>query len=121
MEFSKVTIAKLMTLGVMASVKGFPKEGNNIMEGIREIHPDNLYILTGLALAKTNMGYYQEAITILRHQVLNVDPENSMAQCILGMALKFAGQPLEGEALLRKISDSKYKQDTVAEAVLAIR
>jgi hypothetical protein len=114
-------IAKLMTLGVMASVKGFPKEGNNIMEGVREIYPDNLYTLTALALAKTNMGYYTEAITILRYQVLNLDPNNSMAQCVLGMALKFSGQRLEGEAILRKISNSKHKQNTVAEVVLAIR
>lgn len=120
MEFSKVTIAKLMTLGVMASVKGFPKEANSIMEGIWEIHPDNLYVLIGLALAKTNMGYYKEAITILQNHVLNVDPENSMAQCIFGMALKFSGQRLEGEALLREVSHSQSKQNTIAEAALAI-
>lgn len=121
MEFSKATIAKLMALGVMASVKGFPKEANSIMEGIREIHPENVYVLIGLALAKTNMGYYKEAISILRHQVLNIDPQNPMAQCILGMALKFSGQRLEGEVLLHAVSNSKSKQNTIAEAVLAIR
>jgi hypothetical protein len=121
MEFSKAMIAKLMTLGVMASVKGFPKEANNIMEGVREIHPDNLYVLTGLALAKTNMGYYKEAISVLRGQVLTVDPQNRMAQCILGMALKFSGQRLEGEALLREVSVSKSKQKIIAEAILANR
>jgi predicted Zn-dependent protease len=121
MEFSKATIAKLMALGVMASVKGFPKEANSIMEGVREIHPDNLYVLTGLALAKTNMGYYKEAITLLQHHVLNVDPQNLIAQCVLGAALKFSGQRLEGEALLREVSNSESQQKTIAEAVLAIR
>jgi predicted Zn-dependent protease len=121
MEFSKVIVAKLMALGVMASVKGFPKEANSIMEGIREIHPDNVYVLTGLALAKTNIGSYEEAITILQTQVLNMDPQNSMAQCVLGMALKFSGQRIEGEALLHKISNSTSNQNTIAETALAIR
>lgn len=119
MEVSKTMSAKLMTVGTLASVKGFPKEAEIILEGVTTCYPDNLYALTSLALAKTNSGRFQDAIAILQNRVLSVDPHNTMAQCILGAAFKLSGQRVQGETLLREISATECKEKAIADAVLA--
>lgn len=119
MEFSKAMTAKLMAIGTIASIRGFPKEAEIILEGVTAFYPDNCYALTSLALAKTNSGRFEDAIVILQNRVLCVDPQNTMAQCILGMALKFSGRRAQGDILLREISATECKEKAIADAVLA--
>ncbi|MGF1526670.1 MAG: tetratricopeptide repeat protein [Candidatus Competibacterales bacterium] len=81
-------------------------EAHTIMQGVHAQRPDNADTITGLAAAKINMGQFDEGISMLRDQALQIDPDNGPAKCFLGLGLKLSGKVEEGNEVLREVVET---------------
>ncbi|MGF1547438.1 MAG: tetratricopeptide repeat protein [Thiotrichales bacterium] len=97
-------LRRLSEIGYMASFKGFPQEGEEIMEGVYALKPEQVPVQIGLAVAKISAAKYADAIRILGEIVTTGDPDNLTAKCFLGLALKEFGKINEAGEILRDVS-----------------
>lgn len=114
MQASAGFIEKLALIAAIATEQGWAENAMEIFEGIKAERPDNVFALCGWAIAKINVAQFDEAIDVLRLQVLPHDPNNVIAECFLGKALLQNGQSLEGEKILGKFL---YSDDGVCRAM----
>lgn len=98
-EPSLSAVKLISEIGYMASLKGNPSAGEVMMEGIHAIKPSQVPVQIGLAVAKLANGKTQDAIVILRDQVLPTDPENMTAMTFLAVAYQEAGQRQDAQKL----------------------
>lgn len=118
-EFDVNLIRKLSEVGYMACFKGYPSEGEAIMEGVHAAKPNQVPVMIGLAVAKLTAGKYPDAIAILRDQVGAIEPDNLTAKCFLGLALKEYGESDEADAVLLEVQrHGDDSQRAVAEVYL---
>jgi predicted Zn-dependent protease len=95
----------LYQIGYIACIQGLVRDGECIMEGLYAVRPEENSILVGLAIARMYTGRSDEAINILRNQVLVGDPNHRTAQLFLGIMLMDNSHQEDGEQLLRLVSD----------------
>lgn len=115
MEIKGDLLGKLARTGSLASFFGFAKQAHTIFTSISGVRPNNLDVLTNLAITKINAGYAKEAIEIFQSQVLNVEPENLTAKCFLGLALKQVDHNHQGNKILQEvIAAINYKDDPIS-------
>jgi hypothetical protein len=76
-------------------------------------------VQVGVAIARISAGCYEEAIDLLRDEVLPAEPEHMTAKCFLGLAMKQIGQTTEGNQLLEEvINRGNPDEQTIAKAYL---
>ncbi|MEE4379287.1 MAG: tetratricopeptide repeat protein [Candidatus Competibacteraceae bacterium] len=118
-EIPAELLRTLSQVGYMACFKGLVQEGQVIMDGIRAMRTQQVPVLIGVAIARISGSCYDEAIALLRNEVLPVEPDNMTAKCFLGLALKQVGQTTEGNRLLEEvISRGNVDEQTIAKAYL---
>lgn len=105
MEINSELLKKLSQVGYMACMKGYTREGEIIMEGVKTARPGQTAVLMGAAIAKITAGRPQEAIKIITSDILNQDPDNLTAKCFLGIALYEAGEKEQSERYFVEIME----------------
>lgn len=103
MEIKGDLLGKLARTASLASFFGFVEQTQTIFSGIGAIRPNNLDVLTNLAITEINAGNSKKAIEIIQNQVLNVEPENWTAKCFLGLALKQVDHNHQGNQTLQEV------------------
>lgn len=92
MNVSTELLQTLAQIGYMACFQGNVEKGQIIMDGVDANCDGQPAAKIGVAIARIYGGRHQEAINILKDQVLVQDPDNTTAMCFLGMALADSGQ-----------------------------
>ncbi|OQX15846.1 MAG: hypothetical protein BWK73_05550 [Thiothrix lacustris] len=90
-------------IGYMACFAGQTKRSQVIMDGVSAIGIEQTPIKMGVAIIKIYAGYYEQAIAILRDDVLLNEPKHMSAKCFLGIALSQKGQKAEAKALFEEV------------------
>lgn len=103
MEASSELLQLMSEVGYLACFKGDVERSQVIMEGVDAIGLEQTPIKMGVAIAKVYGGQYDQAIHILRDQILQREPEHMSAKCFLGIALAQKGQQAEAKALFEEV------------------
>ncbi len=120
MEVSVELLQQLSQIGYMACFQGSPEAGEEILEAVNLVKPDQAPTLVGLAMGRIAANKPEEAIHILRDRVLKIDPDHLTAKCFLGLALLETGKHSEGESYLKDvIAKGDEDQRSVAMAYLS--
>lgn len=94
-KVSDETLERLMEVGFTAAWRGYWKQARAIFAAVQGVKPNNEGPLVGYGLSLINSDKNKLAVEQLR-RALEMNPDNDVARCYLGMALKSAG--LESEA-----------------------
>lgn len=114
------TLKKLSEVGYMACFKGMINEGETIMEAVHAASPDRTPVKIGLAVARISAMRYDEAIKLLRDDILESEPQNMTAKCFLGLALQESGKKSEGIRILTEVQQTGGEHEqTIAKAYLS--
>ena len=109
----------LAQIGYMACFKGHVDKGQTIMDGVEANCDGQPAAKVGVAIARIYGGRHDDAITILRDDVLSVDPDNTTALCFLGMALADSGKSKEAQSLFQQLSEKGNEDEkTIANVYL---
>lgn len=93
----------LSEVGYMACFRGDSERAQVIMDGVDAVGDEQTPIKMGLAITKIYAGDLDDAISILRDDVLNNDPEHMSAKCFLGIALNLKGNKTKQIHCSRKL------------------
>jgi Flp pilus assembly protein TadD len=105
MEINGSLLRKLSQVGYMACMKGYIKEGEIIMDAVKGARPSLSATLIGVAIARITARRYQEAVDILKGEVLSQDPDNMTAKCFLAMALFELGEKAQSEEYFSEVAE----------------
>lgn len=115
-------IRLLAEIGYMACGGGRIRSAREIFEGLRHLRPDCAFPYIGLAMACLSAGAPQEAISVLRDQGLDANPEDTEIKVFLGMALAMASRAHESRRVLGEVvaaADETMPERRLAEKLLA--
>ncbi|MDD5394816.1 MAG: tetratricopeptide repeat protein [Thiothrix sp.] len=115
MQASSELLQLMSEVGYLACFKGDVGRSQIIMDGVEAIGIEQIPIKMGVAIAKVYAGQYDQAIHILRDQVLLREPDHMSAKCFLGIALSQKGQKAEARELLEDV----VKRGNPDESVIA--
>lgn len=119
MEPDVALLQRLSQIGYMACMQVSPSKGEQILEAVNSLKPEQTPTLIGLAMGRIANNKAGQAVKILRDQVLAKEPEHITAKCFLGMALLELGQHREGQCYLEDVvKNGNDDQKLVAEAYL---
>jgi hypothetical protein len=93
----------LSQVGYLACFKSDAKRSQLIMDGVSAIGREQIPIKIGVAVAGIYAGKYDEAINILRNNILVEDPNHMSAKCFLGIALTQKGQKADAKELFEEV------------------
>jgi len=120
MEISTEIIQLLSQVGYLACFNGDVDKGQLIMDSVEENCNGQSAALVGVAISRIYAGQYEDAIRILKENVLTVEPDNMTAKCFLGMALSESGDVDEAMSLFNDIVENGGEDDrTIASFYLA--
>ncbi len=120
MEISTEMIQLLSQVGYLACFNGDVDKGQLIMDSVEANCGGQSAALVGVAISRIYAGQYEDAIRILKENVLTDEPENMTAKCFLGMALSESGDVDEAIALFNDIIEHGGEDDrTIASFYLA--
>lgn len=117
MDINSELLKKLSQVGYMACLKGYRKEGQVIMDGVRAVRPDQVPVLMGVAIARVTAGRYEEAIKIIQSDILTQEPDHLTAKCFLGVALFESGEEEQSRSFFTEImekGDENHKEIATA-------
>ncbi len=103
MQASVELLQQLSQVGYMACFKGDAQRSQLIMDGVNAISVEQTPIKMGVAIAKIYAGHYDQAIYILRDQVLAGEPDHMSAKCFLGIALNQKGEKAAARELFEEV------------------
>lgn len=103
MQVSTELLQILSEVGYMACFKGDIERSERIMDGVNAIGIAQIPIKMGVAIARVYAGKYEQAISILRDDILVEDPNHMSAKCFLGIALTQAGDKTEAGSLFEEV------------------
>ncbi len=106
MDVPAQAVRRLMEVGVAASCLGLYQPAMAIFQGIDAVRPGSDGPLIGIALAYMNNRSPEEAVKLLRSQILDKNPGNLDAKMILGLALKLAGRNAECDNVINELNAS---------------
>jgi len=110
---ASVQLLQLMSeIGYMACFSGDASRSQTIMDGVSAIGVEQIPIKMGLAITKVYGGLYDQAIKILRDDILVKEPEHMSAKCFLGIALIQKGQRAEARELLENVVQYGNKDES---------
>ncbi|HIQ07618.1 MAG TPA: tetratricopeptide repeat protein [Thiotrichaceae bacterium] len=120
MEISTEMIQLLSQVGYLACFNGDVEKGQLIMDSVEENCRGQSAALIGVSISRIYSGQYEDAIRILKENVLVDEPENMTAKCFLGMALSESGGIDEAISLFKEIIEKGGEDDkTIASFYLA--
>ncbi len=120
MEISTEMIQLLSQVGYLACFNGDVDKGQLIMDSVEANCNGQSAALVGVAISRIYAGQYEDAIRILKENVLTVEPDNMSAKCFLGMALSESGDIDEAIVLFNDIIQNGGEDDrTIASFYLA--
>ncbi len=86
----------------MAAWRGYLQQAGEIFSAVQAACPDNEGAWIGKGIALMNAGRKKDAIRLLE-QALEMNPDNVMGKCFLGMAWKMAGSEGKATQLLDEV------------------
>jgi hypothetical protein len=121
MQASSELLQIMSEVGYLACFKGDVERSQVIMDGVNAIGVEQTPIKMGVAISKVYAGQYDQAIDILRDQILVREPEHMSAKCFLGIALSQKGQKAEAKELLEDvIRRGNQDESAIAAAYLGL-
>jgi predicted Zn-dependent protease len=121
MQASSELLQVMSEVGYLACFKGDVERSQVIMDGVNAIGVEQTPIKMGVAISKVYAGQYDQAIDILRDQILVREPEHMSAKCFLGIALSQKGQKAEAKELLEDvIQRGNQDESAIAAAYLGL-
>lgn len=110
---TSVKLLQLMSeIGYIACFSGDLKRSQMIMEGVNAVGVEQTPIKMGVAITKIYAGLYDQAIRILRDDILQKEPEHMSAKCFLGIALSQKGQRVEARELFEEVVKRGNKDES---------
>nr|CAA6827528.1 MAG: Unknown protein [uncultured Thiotrichaceae bacterium] len=94
----------LSEVGYMACFRGESDRAQAIMGGVDAVGREQIPIKMGLAITKVYAGELDNAISILRDDILQTEPEHMSAKCFLGIALNLQGNQDEANTLFEEVA-----------------
>ncbi|MGB0846224.1 MAG: tetratricopeptide repeat protein [Thiolinea sp.] len=94
----------LSEVGYMACFRGDSERSQVIMDGVDAVGEEQAPIKMGLAIAKIYAGDLDNAVSILRDDVLAKEPEHMSAKCFLGIALNLKGDQDQASTLFEEVA-----------------
>lgn len=108
-------------VGYIACFSGDVKRSQVIMEGVNAIATEQTPVKMGVAITRVYAGLYDQAIQILRDDILVKEPDHMSAKCFLGIALSQKGQRAEAKELLEEVVARGNKDESaIAAAYLSL-
>lgn len=121
MQASTELLQLMSEVGYLACFKGDTDRSQAIMQGVEAVGVEQTPIKMGVAIAKLYSGQYDQAIAILRDQVLVREPEHMSAKCFLGIALSQTGHKAEARTLLEDVvTRGNQDESAIASAYLSM-
>lgn len=115
MQVSTELLRLMSEVGYLACFKGDIARSQVIMEGVSAVGAEQTPIKMGVAISKVYAGQYDQAIHILRDQILSYEPDHMSAKCFLGIALVYKGQ----KAAARELFEDVVKRGNEDESAIA--
>ena len=104
----------------MACFRGDNERSQLIMSGVDAVGGNQTPIKMGLAITKIYAGDVDNAITILRDDVLIKEPEHMSAKCFLGIALNLKGDQQQANNLFQEVAQKgSPDEQSIANVYLA--
>ncbi len=94
----------LSEVGYMACFRGDSDRAQVIMDGVDAVGKEQVPIKMGLAITKIYAGDLDNAVSILRDDVLQNEPGHMSAKCFLGIALNLKGNQDEANTLFEEVA-----------------
>ena len=121
MQVNTELLQLMSEVGYLACFKGDAERSQIIMSGVEAIGIEQIPIKMGVAIAKLYSGQYDQAITILRDQVLVREPNHMSAKCFLGIALSQTGHKAEAKEFLEDVVQrGNQDESAIASAYLGL-
>lgn len=109
----------LSEIGYMACFRGDVQRAKVIMDGVEAAGKEQIPIKMGVAVTRIYSGEYDQAISMLRDDILTTDPDHMSAKCFLGIALNQIGQRDEAINLFNEVSiHGNLDEQSIANAYL---
>ncbi|MBO0614429.1 MAG: hypothetical protein RL122_580 [Pseudomonadota bacterium] len=100
-----VELLRIMSqVGYLTCFRSDAKRSQLIMDGVSAIGREQIPIKIGVAVADLYAGRYDQAISILRDQILVEDPNHMSAKCFLGIALTQKGKKSDAKELFEEVA-----------------
>lgn len=120
MNVSTELLQLLSEVGYMACFRGDSDRAQLIMNGVDAVGREQAPIKMGLAITKIYAGDLDNAISILRHDVLSNEPDHMSAKCFLGIALNLKGDQNEANTLFEEVAvHGNEDEQSIANVYLA--
>lgn len=103
MKATTELLQSMAEVGYMACFKGDVNNSQQIMDGIQAISIEQTPVKISVALVRLYAGRYDEAVSILRDQVLINEPDHMSAKCFLGIALNQKGEKAAARELFQDV------------------
>lgn len=101
---ASVQLLQLMSeVGYIACFGGDVKRSQLIMDGVDAIGVEQTPIKMGVAITKIYAGLYEQAVHILRDDILLKEPDHMSAKCFLGIAMNQKGHRVEAKELFEEV------------------
>ena len=94
----------LSEVGYMACFRGDSDRAQVIMDGVDAVGKEQTPIKMGLAITKIYSGDLEQAISILRDDILVKEPDHMSAKCFLGIALNLVGNQDQANELFEEVA-----------------
>ena len=110
----------LSEVGYMACFKGDSERSQTIMDGVEAVGKEQAPIKMGVAITKIYAGEFDNAISILRDDILVQEPDHMSAKCFLGIALNLTGSEDEALSLFQDVAQrGNPDEQSIANAYLS--
>lgn len=103
MQLDDELYTSLIDVALVGARNGFAREANRIFDSLVLQSPKDMRAPIAKAISHIHMNRANEAVTILREQVLKGRPEHAFARGFLGFALKMSGKKREGDSVLEAL------------------
>lgn len=121
MQASTELLQMLSEVGYMACFRGDIERSERIMDGVDAVGVSQIPIKMGVAISRVYAGKYDQAITILRDDILREDPDHMSAKCFLGIALSQVGEKAEAGSLFDEVvKHGNQDERSIASAYLSL-
>lgn len=112
MQASVELLQIISQIGYMACFSGDVQRSQTIMDGVNAIGVEQTPIKMGVAISKIYAGHYDQAIHILRDEVLAKESDHMSAKCFLGIALNQKGEKAEARELFEEVVRKGNKDES---------
>ncbi|PIE00440.1 MAG: hypothetical protein CSA79_03670 [Thiothrix nivea] len=120
MKITTELLQLLSEIGYMACFRGDSQNAQTIMDGVDAVGDEQTPIKMGVAITKIYAGDIDNAISILRDDVLVNEPDHMSAKCFLGIALNLKGDQDGAHTLFEEVAaNGNEDEQSIANVYLA--